>query len=72
MYAVLLHLLFSTFLWMPSYYTKLWDHGDVAVVPTLNGTKVDQFGMIKSGKVPAGLQVRMLGDKGWEIGGTGR
>ena len=55
--AVLLHLLFSTFLWMPSYYSKLWDKTDVAVVPTINGTKLDQFGMIKGGKLPTGLQV---------------
>lgn len=43
---------------MPSYYSKLWDKTDVAVVPTINGTKLDQFGLIKGGKVPTGLQVR--------------
>jgi hypothetical protein len=55
--AVLLHLLFSTFLWMPSYYSKLWDNTDVAVVPALNGTKFDKFGMMKTSTVPTGLQV---------------
>lgn len=44
---MLLHLLFSTFLWMPANYPKLWDKTDVAVVPILNGTKLDQFGMMK-------------------------
>jgi hypothetical protein len=58
MLAVLLHLLFSTFLWMPSYYSKLWDKTDVAVIPAIKGAKLDQFGLIKGGKVPTGLQVR--------------
>lgn len=57
-HAVLLHLLFSTFLWMPSYYSKLWDKTDVAIVPAIQGAKLDQFGLIKGGKVPTGLQVR--------------
>jgi hypothetical protein len=56
-HAVLLHLLFSTFLWMPGYYSKLWDKTDVAVVPTLVGSKLDAFGMIKGSSVPPGLQV---------------
>lgn len=54
---MLLHLLFSTFLWMPSYYSKLWDNTDVAVVPVLNSTKLDKFGMMKTSTVPTGLQV---------------
>lgn len=55
--AVLLHLLFSTFLWMPSYYSKLWDKTDTAIMPLLNGSAIDQFGMTKGSKVPPGLQV---------------
>lgn len=59
---MLLHLLFSTFLWMPSYYTKLWDQTDIAVVPIVNGTKLDKFGMMKPNvggtpAFPTGLQV---------------
>lgn len=63
--AVLLHLLFSTFLWMPSYYSKLWDNTDVAVVPALNGTKLDKFGLMKTSnlpKFPTGMQV-VFGDE---------
>lgn len=49
--AVLLHLLLSTFLWMPSYYAKLWDNTDAVMMPlTSNSTAVDIFGMPKSGK----------------------
>lgn len=32
---------------MPSYYTKLWDHTDVAIMPLINGTALDAFGMMK-------------------------
>jgi len=32
---------------MPSYYTKLWDNTDVAIMPMINGTKVDKFGLMK-------------------------
>jgi hypothetical protein len=46
--AVLLHLLFSTFLWMPSYYSKLWENSDTAIMPLINGTQVDKFGFMKS------------------------
>lgn len=55
--AVLLHLLFSTFLWMPSYYSKLWDNTDSAIVPVVNGTKLDKFGLMK-GEAPCS-------DQGW-------
>jgi hypothetical protein len=52
--AVLLHLLLSTFLWMPSYYGKLWDNTDAAIVPLLSNmtssVKLDLFGMPKSGE----------------------
>ncbi|KAF6252053.1 hypothetical protein COO60DRAFT_1644375 [Scenedesmus sp. NREL 46B-D3] len=57
LFTMLLHLLFSTFLWMPGYYSKLWDKTDAAVVPTLVGSKLDAFGMIKKTNVPVGLQV---------------
>lgn len=57
--AVTLHLLLSTFLWMPSYYAKLWDHTDATIVPMINGTKLDQFGMIKS-EHPASKVLVML------------
>ena len=67
--AVLLHLLFSTFLWMPSYYSKLWDKTDVAIMPLLNGTAVDQFGMMKSAKAPAGMQV-VFGDTSLTYGSS--
>uniref|UniRef100_A0A383WAI8 Pyrroline-5-carboxylate reductase catalytic N-terminal domain-containing protein n=1 Tax=Tetradesmus obliquus TaxID=3088 RepID=A0A383WAI8_TETOB len=62
LFTMLLHLLFSTFLWMPSYYSKLWDKTDVAVVPTINSTGLDAFGLIKGGKVPPGLQVIFADD----------
>jgi hypothetical protein len=42
---------------MPSYYSKLWDKTDVAVVPMLQGRKLDAFGLMKGATVPAGLQV---------------
>lgn len=57
---MLLHLLFSTFLWMPSYYTKLWDNTDVAVVAALNNTRLDKFGLMTAQsrpKFPTGMQV---------------
>jgi hypothetical protein len=48
--GVLLHLLLSTFLWMPSYYSKLWQVDTAGMVPLLTGASLDNYGLMKPGE----------------------
>ncbi|PNH05383.1 Metalloreductase STEAP4 [Tetrabaena socialis] len=49
---VMLHLALSTYLWMPSYYTKLWQPTDVLGLGVGPAGKLDKYGMAPAASLP--------------------
>lgn len=44
--ATVVHFIMSAFLWLPSYFAKLFN-ADTQVVPKLAGAKLDKYGLMK-------------------------